>query len=326
MNARRNHGNRGVALLLVLLFITLLSVVIIEFLYEMRVEATLASNHVNRFEAGIAARSAVAAGISLLEQDFVNLDGVSGPEFDAFTDVWASGLPMQDLNGALMRATIADEFGKLNLNALLLGEEQAPNEALIEVFRALFIARGAEMDPVDAILDWMDYDQDVRPTGAEADDYLAQEYAMGCKNAPFDSIEELLLVRGVTPELFFGDPEQGFLPLTELMTVHGHRRGRVNANTAPAEVLDAIGEAQGRAGLGDVVTRARDEAVFQTVEDLQARGILDLESGNNPFLVAGRVFRIRGDGMKQGAKVRVEAFVRRDSGGGFRVRDWRVLQ
>jgi hypothetical protein len=60
-------------------------------------------------------------------------------------------------------------------------------------------------DVADAIVDWIDVDNKPRPYGAEDDSYTRQNPPFHCKNGPLDSLEELLLVRGVLPELLFGN-------------------------------------------------------------------------------------------------------------------------
>ncbi len=60
-----------------------------------------------------------------------------------------------------------------------------------------------DVNIADAILDWLDPDDTPRENGAEVDYYAAQNPPYAPKNGPLDTIEELLLVRGVTPELLF---------------------------------------------------------------------------------------------------------------------------
>jgi general secretion pathway protein K len=294
----------------------------------------------------------VALGLSLLEEDAMNIEGTTGPAFDALSDPWGPGIPYEELGGAAVRCTIADEYGKLNLNALLRAgggggaeggegggvQELEPNPELELALRAVFMARGAETDPVDAILDWIDPDDEPRPEGAESDYYSSGDAGFACKNGPFDSVEELLMVRGVTPDLFFGDAEEDMLPLTDILTVRGHPQGKVNVNTAPREVLDAFGEVMGRTGIADIVLSERERMPFENEDDLRSRGILDQDAGEEgapPVMleVAGRVFRVRGDGMAAESLVRIEAFVERmpSSSGvsgdvAYRILDWRVIQ
>src|SRR5205807_2358577 len=59
-------------------------------------------------------------------------------------------------------------------------------------------------DVANSILDWMDPDEEPRSNGAESDYYTTLPTPYNAKNGPLDSLEELLLVRGVTPELLFG--------------------------------------------------------------------------------------------------------------------------
>lgn len=408
MSARRTYARRsdeGVALLLALLFIVLLSVLVVEFAYENQIEASFVDAKTGQFEAEIAAKSAVASGMALLAADanmasmsesLQNVPGLSGvnqqldqmaglAECDSLLDTWAIGIPFRQINKAVMRCTISDEYGKINLNALVStiappmgvpatdgdtggegntpqpapsittpalgadGEDaqfaQSENLLLAEAVRLLFEARGVDSDPTDAILDWIDADEEPRPNGAENDFYGALEVPYGCKNAPMDSVEELLLIKGITPELFFGNGDMDQLPLNELFTVRGERHGRVNINTAQPEVLQAFGEGvlNGQTGLAERVLEERELNPITSQEDAQTRGILQpvepnaapqtnvppqddnngqpvpqpiMDLAQQPFVFSSRVFRIRGDGECNTVAVRVEAYVSRNAQGG----------
>lgn len=368
------------ALILVLLFIVLLTAIVIEYGYENRVEATFVESAVAEFEAEVAARSAVAAGLSLLSAD-LNLDVnnyLEGAQVDSFQDAWAMGIAYRPINKAVMQCLISDEYGKLNLNALLtnngfltqgserdtvdgetrdkpqeterpVGEKETnnspsdmleteqPNEYLVEALRALFAMRGAQEDPVDAILDWIDADDEARPGGAESDYYGSLDVAYACKNGPLSSVEELLLVRGITPEIFFGNPDHGEAPLTELLTVRGSRRGDLNVNTAARETLEAFGEAFGMSNFAETVMDERESSPFTSIEDIESRGIalpddgvpVPAGGGNTrqdqglepvgslrPALIcSSQVFRIRATGSSGDAAVQIEAYVARNAGG-----------
>jgi type II secretory pathway component PulK len=63
---------------------------------------------------------------------------------------------------------------------------------------------GMTIDIADAILDWLDEDEEARPYGVELEYYSTLPTPYEPKNGPIDSVEELLLVRGVTPQLLFG--------------------------------------------------------------------------------------------------------------------------
>ncbi len=275
------NGRGGMALVLALVFVALLTVLIVGFMYEMQVSASLAENQGADFQALLAAKSAVANGISLLADDQIETQMNGEPEYDSTLDPsqWAMGLPFEPINDAMMRTTMADEYGKINLNALIQpnpsGGAPQRNEALILALHSFFALRCQtvnDKDPVDAILDWLDYDDmdAEEPDGAEDSYYMSLENPYACKNGPMDSIEELLLIKGITPALYFGDTEQNQLPLSEYLTVHGDPNGAVNVNTAPVEVLAAVlGAQSGNADMAQA-QQMYDQARTQPYQDLSS--------------------------------------------------------
>ena len=99
-----------------------------------------------------------------------------------------------------LRYGVMDESAKLNVNSLIL---QDPSGEVLSA--ALLRLPDMTEEIAAAIVDWVDADTTPRPNGAEGDVYqgLAPPYA--CKNGPISSLEELLLVQGVTPQLLFGN-------------------------------------------------------------------------------------------------------------------------
>lgn len=392
--SKRRTGQEGVALMVVLMFVVLLSVIVMEYAYETEVDASLTMNRRAEFQAYVAAKSAVATGFSLLEKDLSADDtstfnlgtsttttaSQSGQPVtlvaDTLLDAWAeeqNTSSCQAINDAVMQCKVDDECGKINLSALFLmqqatepdsgkgqdtnqttsvtsGPQSVPNEALIAVLRALFQNMGLEEDPTDAILDWLDQDDDPLPLGAESEYYSAMDPPYACKNScVMNSIEELLLIKGITPEIYFDcfanaktdqtssgkDDEEAIGPvcLADLLTVHGDPSGRINVNTARPEVIAAMLAALGDTNQAsvDAILAAREQMPFESREDLMARSGMspqptpglrpgDPQSGSNPQMIANNLldvrssmFRIRGDGRCGDAMVRVEAFVYRDS-------------
>jgi general secretion pathway protein K len=98
----------------------------------------------------------------------------------------------------------------------------------------------AQVDTVvDSILDWRDHDNLTRAHGAESEFYLKRRVPYHAKNAPFDSPEEMLLVRGVTPELFYG--AEGVPGLRDVFSVYSPAGPvRLNLATATPAVLQAL--------------------------------------------------------------------------------------
>ncbi|MCA9086216.1 MAG: general secretion pathway protein GspK [Planctomycetaceae bacterium] len=110
-----------------------------------------------------------------------------------------------------IRFGLASENGKFNINKLLEiddAEKGLPEEEQLgNVYLAASAIPNMTEDIVDAILDWLDSDEERRPGGAESDDYEALAVPYACKNGPMDSIDELLKVQGVTPDLFYGEDD-----------------------------------------------------------------------------------------------------------------------
>jgi hypothetical protein len=98
------------------------------------------------------------------------------------------------------RYGLEDESSRLNLNTLLLLDQQTSGAGA----QALLMLPAMTPDVADAILDWIDPDETARQNGAERDVYSGQSPSYAPKNGPLESVEELLLVRGVTPMLLFG--------------------------------------------------------------------------------------------------------------------------
>lgn len=97
-----------------------------------------------------------------------------------------------------VRFGLVDESSKINLNTLV---EQGGDETQQRM--QLMYLPGMTEDLVDAILDFVDPDQTPRALGAEDDYYAA--FGLTARNAPLESLDELLLVRGLTADILYGE-------------------------------------------------------------------------------------------------------------------------
>lgn len=98
-----------------------------------------------------------------------------------------------------IRYGVSDENGLINLNAWMKRDKKG--DKLFEMLKKL---PNMTDEIAAAIVDWLDEDQTPRQGGAEDETYGAMNPPYRAKNGPLDSLEELLLVKGVTPELLFG--------------------------------------------------------------------------------------------------------------------------
>jgi type II secretory pathway component PulK len=112
--------------------------------------------------------------------------------------------PNYSSGGTSYRYGVIDECGKINLNALL-SLDRSGNIAK-QILMSLPNPTNADLDSLsDCILDWLDADEDPRTNGAESTYYSSLNPPYACKNGPLDSLEELLLVKGMTPQILFGN-------------------------------------------------------------------------------------------------------------------------
>lgn len=93
------------------------------------------------------------------------------------------------------RFGLIDESSKININTLPYADAMFGNARDI-----LMTLPEMTEEIADAILDWVDADDEIREFGTESSYYSTYD----CKNGPMDSLDELLLIRGVTPQLMFG--------------------------------------------------------------------------------------------------------------------------
>ncbi len=204
---------RGLALVLVLWVLALLGVLAMGFTAVSRTEVLLTRNMLDQARL----RAAAEAGVALAVM------GLTHP--DPFQRWRADGTPFHGpFDGMDLRVAALDETGRIDLNEA--------DEALLG---AVLSQAGAPPEQQDAllstILDFRDGDDLRRPQGAEDGDYRAMGLPYGAKDAPFEDMEELRLIPGMTPETYEH--------LQPLLTVHsGH--GRVNPWRASREVLMAL--------------------------------------------------------------------------------------
>lgn len=229
----RKADERGVALLLALLVLALLVALILEFDAEARREYREAAAFRDNFKASMLTRAAVQAARAVLQQDFLR-DRQTGTMFDGPTDLWAMPIKNYAIGDGFLSAQIEDERGKLNLNdlAMELGDE-IKRKSRIFRFKRLFELVQVPPDLVDAIIDWVDRNEVPEPTGAESLYYQSQRPPYRAANAPLETLGDLRLVKGFTPELV----ER----LSHYVTVYPPEGDALlNLNTADPLVIQAL--------------------------------------------------------------------------------------
>lgn len=252
----QRSDERGIALLLTLLVLTFMVALILEFDAEARREYRDAAAFRDNFKATVLARAAVQAARGVLQQDFLK-DKQSGVSFDAPTDLWAFPITNYPIGDGVLNAKIEDERGKLNLNDLAVSGDPIAKKTTIERFKRLFAFVQFSPDLVDAIVDWVDQDDQPEPAGAESLYYQTLRPSYRAANAPLQTFLELRLIKGMTPEII--------AKLSKLVTVYPSQGpSKVNLNTADPLVIQAL-DAEITQSMAAAIVQARP---LKNVSDL----------------------------------------------------------
>lgn len=214
------RGRRGFALPAVLWILVLVGAVSAGFLAAARAESRSVANGIESARARWAARGELARTLARLETT------LSGPS--AVRQLRAAGDTLHDsgvqvVGGVRVRSVLVDARSRLNL-------DEASAEALVALQVALDVPPAHAERVAAAVLDWRDDDDEPRPDGGEAFAYRARGLPSRPANRPFESVDELRRVLGVTRALH--------RRLAPYLTVSGD--GRINVNAAPAEVLATL--------------------------------------------------------------------------------------
>jgi len=254
---------RGIALIIVMIVIVVFSVLAAGFAYSMKVEMKLARNVDSESEMEWMGRSGVELGRYVLAQQM----NCPNEPYDALNQKWAGGpggscstngplsevsLDNVQLGRGKFSVRIADLERKVNINF-------ANREMIQQALDSLGVDTFAASTILDSIDDWRDPDTSPHVNGAESDYYLNLPQPYIAKDGPFDDVSELLLVRGVTPDVYWGpgrtnrvaQPRISILPgvagvpdqtyssgMVDLFSTLG--RLQININTAPVTVLQLV--------------------------------------------------------------------------------------
>jgi general secretion pathway protein K len=316
---RGNEGSasrwneRGIALILVLLMVAVIVAITIQLNRSTRYEVYEAANLSDGIKMRYVAESGFYAGEAILLAD--------KNSYDALTEIWAKtemlALKSEELfDGASFSLLIEDEGGKIPINSLAGGGASLIQQVMQRLLTGpdFRLSRDQASEIINAITDWVDENTDVSGTGgAESEYYLGLEKPYEAKNAPLDCIEELLMVKGVTSELFYGS--KGKAGMIQYFTAGN---GRININTAPKPVLRALSDEMTDDAVMELDEYRRDEK-----NDLSGKWYDQLGEAtevnisqavkDEVLTTQSDTFRIRSVGQQGKMVQRITAVVKRDS-------------
>jgi general secretion pathway protein K len=274
VKAFRRQKNQAFAVLVVMVVITCMTILATGLAIFLKVETqlTATSNDTEQLlwigRAGAQRACWILSqeppGPSSLQQIWAGGPGV-GPE----TNSPLAGISLKDfpVGAGAVDLEMTEQESKFNVNT-------ADAELLRQILTTMGVDAGQISDVADSIQDWIDPDDATKPAGAESDVYQGMTPPYNAKNAPMDSIEELQLIKGITPELFKGgtaNTDQPFkrhrlgfgaapgqaaeypFGLRDVLTPYSS--GRININTASSNVLACVPGMDGNSVAGILTLR-----------------------------------------------------------------------
>ena len=242
-----SHKQRGMALVLALMAVSFLAAITVQLFSTVNWQMEAAGSMGESIALDAMTRSALNLARAALYAD------QQENTYDSFYDSWHTLEPelIANLMGTgRLAITVEDLSGRLQVNALVAADKE-PNKAQHEsrqrelwlrfLTSGKFAVESSEKaeELLDAIQDWIDKDDNERDKGAESGYYHGQNPPYNAHNGPVAYPEELLLIRGMTPELFYGNKQ--YLGLSRFVSVAG-RDGKVNLNSAPQELISSLAE------------------------------------------------------------------------------------
>lgn len=260
MKARR--GNRGMALLLVLVVVALLTSLLTDLAFSTMVDMRLTETFRDSTRAYYLAKGGINAGRMILQAD--------KNRYDSLDETWSKGVINYPVGEGSVTIQIDDQDGKLAINSLVLGNN--PQAIMIDRFYRFLdgMELDKQADPAEltaALIDWLDMGDDpfteihtdgqsLPVAGAEDIYYQSLSQPYHCKNGPLETLEELSLIKGFTPEIV--------RQISPHLAVNG--AVAVNINTASAEVLMALDLQISREAAQTIIDYRRTEPIKKVAQ------------------------------------------------------------
>jgi general secretion pathway protein K len=229
MKSRVTEAQKGLALFVVIWVIAILMVTALSFSFLTHTETYATRGFKESAGKKFLAEAGVDRGVIEILYRKANLNN---PLIQEGSEPWkADGTLYKEKAGdGYYTVSIVGEAGKIDIN-------KAPDVLLKNLLLNTGISEEQADSIVDCIMDWKDPSGLTRLHGAGNDYYQALPVPYSVKGAYFDTLEELLLVKGVTPDLLYGDgSHKGII---DFLTVKSGI-AQINLNYAPKEVLMAI--------------------------------------------------------------------------------------
>ncbi len=243
-------SERGFALIVTIVVTALLVAVIVEFVYRAYISTARADNFYGSQRAAVLAANGVEVATGVMKLLLKSTPYLRMEEGNLYFSRSESDYRID--------ITVEDELARLSTDVVYT-KTGVVVESAWEPFKGLVEQLGLTPDMVDTLADWIDGDDEPRSYGAESlDYYMSLQTPYRSANTPLVSSEELMMIKGYTPEVFN--------LLMPHVTVYNPKR-RVNINTASKTVLKALSEDM-TDYMADGVIEYRMAEPFRSVSDI----------------------------------------------------------
>jgi len=323
----------GMALVLALLAVSFLVAITVQLFTTVNWQVQASTNFRDSVSLDAMNRSALSlARAALLADQNAN-------NFDSHFDDW-NGLDQNNPEALFgsgdISINVTDLSGKLQVNALVSAEKDATKRQAQEKLQydlwLRFLTSGKfalegeteAITLIDAIKDWIDEDDNERDNGAEKGYYLSLARPYAPRNAPVLYPEELLFIRGMTNDIFYGNEE--YSGIAEYLTITGSD-GMININSAPTEVLKALTEGLDDEMAQSLVEFRQDEENRDSLADPEwYRQVIpgDITLNQDLVTVVSYYFRVSSSVRMNEMSRKGNAVIYRDESGAQRLLRWDI--
>ena len=227
---KRICSEKGLALIITLLVTAIIVAVITEIVNAVYVHTSFTTSYKDGQRAAMLAAGGIELAASVInnimkDKGYTMLKGKDTQQVIAADD-------------SVLSLKVEDEQAKFCINSIVLPNGETNGEQYT-VFSRLLKSLELRDELADTLADWIDVNDEPRPMGGEAYDYynrLSPAYA--AKGGGLDTLEEILLVKGYTPQIY--------KRLMPFITVYTDEPGniiaasKININTAPREIIMAL--------------------------------------------------------------------------------------
>lgn len=302
---------RGVALLIALVIMAIAATLSTGMIWNRELDIRRTANSIQDDQALEYALGAEAWAEQILRRDYL-----SNQNNTNLTQDWAMQLPPLPVAGGSITGQMEDLQGLFNINNLASSNVQESTAALAQ-FQRLLIALNLDPEIANAVSDWVNPgDQPHNPGGAKDEFYsqLAPPYLTA--EQPMTSISELLLVKGITPQIYVALlPYVCVLPLIYPGSQPGTptRSTAININTAPAPVIASL-NAGITTSAAEAAVQTRLQQPYQSLNDL-IRLLNITPAVGVPTSLTSSYFQLTAQAKIGGTQITLYSLLYRTSGG-----------